>query len=95
MKQLGAIQRGDILTDRHGRKCLAPAMTFSAPFWIYEQGVATANYGDDEAAAFAHYDHLVHERRVLMHNLTPTVLPIARRSVAAPACRAQAEGVPA
>lgn len=60
---LTAIQAGDVLTKRDGSRVQGPAMSFSAPFWIYEAGVATVNYGDNEGAALEHYDRLVRERR--------------------------------
>lgn len=87
-----AIQFGDILTDRHGRQCTAPAMTFSAPYWVFECGVATTNHGDDEAAALAHYDLLVHAHRLAMGNTAPTMLPVPHGNAAARADRSMTEG---
>lgn len=35
------IKAGDILTNRDGTRVAGPAMSFRAPFWIYEAGVAS------------------------------------------------------
>ena len=43
-------------------------MSFTPPYWIYEEGVATVNYGDDQDAALDHYDRLVRERRLATNN---------------------------
>jgi hypothetical protein len=61
-----ATQAGDALTNRDGSRAEAPAMSFTAPFWVFEDGKAAVNFGDDEVAALAHYDQLVHERRVAL-----------------------------
>ena len=95
MTMHSTIQFGDVLTDRHGRQCAAPAMSFSAPYWIYQDGVAAVNYGDDEAAASEHYDRLVRERLMPIGNTTPRVLPVCRPPAAGPASRAIAEEVAA
>lgn len=57
-----ALQHGAKLTKRDGSISSGPAMTFSPPFWIFQNGSAVKNYGNDEAAAFEHYDRLVSER---------------------------------
>lgn len=57
-----ALRHGAKLLKRNGTISSGPAMTFSPPFWIFENGIAVKNYGNDEAAAFEHYDRLVSER---------------------------------
>lgn len=57
------IQQGTILTKRDGTQIKGPAMSFRAPFWVFDGGVAVANYGDDDVAAFWHYDHLLRAHR--------------------------------
>lgn len=58
-----ATKAGDILTKRDGTRVAGPAMSFRAPFWIYQDGVATVNYGDDEYSALEHYAKLLQARR--------------------------------
>lgn len=65
---------GDILVKRDGSRVAGPAMSFRAPFWVYEDGVATVNYGDDEDAALVHYDRLVQARQIVTGNTTPVIL---------------------
>ena len=69
-----ATKAGDILTKRDGSRVQGPAMSFSAQFWIYEAGVATVNYEDDEDAALEHYDRLVQARRLAMGNTTAVLV---------------------
>lgn len=69
-----ATKAGDRLTNRDGSPVTGPAMSFSAPFWVYEDGEATVNYGDDEAAALQHYDRLVHARRVEIGSTAPRLM---------------------
>ncbi|PWB21309.1 hypothetical protein [Comamonas sp. JNW] len=57
-----AISLGDTLTNRDGTLCRGTQLTFKAPYWIYEDGVAVKNYGDDKEAAFAHFDRRVKDR---------------------------------
>lgn len=71
---ISATKAGDILTKRDGTRVAGPAMSFRAPFWIYEAGVATVNYGDDEDAALEHYDRLVQARRIAMGNTTAVLV---------------------
>ena len=59
---------GDHLSNRDGSLVQGPAMSFTPPYWIYEEGVATVNYGDDQDAALDHYDRLVRERRLATNN---------------------------
>lgn len=69
-----AIQQGTVLTKRSGAQVQGPAMSFRAPFWVFENGVAVKNHGEDEAAAFAHYDELLAARRALTGYSVPILV---------------------
>ena len=54
-----AIRIGDTLTNRDGTLSRKAAMTFAPPHVVFDGGFAIADYGDDEKAAFDHYDQLI------------------------------------
>lgn len=60
------IKLGDTLTKRDGTVSRGVSMTASPPHWLFVDGVAVQNLGDDHAAALEHYDRMTAQRRALL-----------------------------